>query len=101
MAGSLLPVGHLNECGQRWTLEVADCRIHGTTHRRPTEAFLEEKLLRHISKPPYRVQNHLLRKVSNDCLVVVETQPLFGPLPLRGQDGRNPMGPGGDPFDLL
>lgn len=64
---------HLNECAQRWTVEVADSRIHGTTHRSPAEAFREEKLLSHRGKPPFRVQNHLLRKVSHDCLVMIET----------------------------
>lgn len=35
----------LNACLLEWIVNVADQRLHGTTHRRPTEMFLEEKEL--------------------------------------------------------
>ena len=46
---------HLNEALMNWIATVADERIHGTTHRRPSEMFLEEKalLLDHRQRPPY------------------------------------------------
>jgi transposase len=34
----------LNDWLERWSLEVADQRIHGTTHERPAERFAQEQL---------------------------------------------------------
>src|SRR4030042_99221 len=44
---------HLNEILAEWIANVADQRIHGTTHRKPAEMFLEEQhmLLHHHGKP--------------------------------------------------
>jgi hypothetical protein len=52
-----------------WCVEVADTRIHGTTHRRPVDAFKEEILVSVASKAPYVVEEPIYRKVPNDCLV--------------------------------
>jgi hypothetical protein len=41
-ARQFLDLGDLNEQRQRWTLDVADRRIHSTTHQRPLERFADE-----------------------------------------------------------
>ncbi|MBF6571141.1 MAG: transposase [Candidatus Binataceae bacterium] len=53
----------------RWSAEVADLRIHGTTHERPIERFAREQLTPLGSRPPYRYERVRLRRVANDALV--------------------------------
>ena len=78
---------HLNECLMHGILTVADERIHGTTHRKPSEMFLEEKgLLRdHRQRPPYAIQDHALRHVAKDCRVSFETNRYSVPFRFVGQ----------------
>ena len=66
---------HLNQCLLDWLLRKADYRVHGTTHRRPIEMFEEEKelLLSHWGKPPYIIQDRVIRHVAKDCLVYFQT----------------------------
>ena len=40
-----------NAQGQDWVRTVADQRVHGTTFRKPAEAFLEEQLRAHAGRP--------------------------------------------------
>jgi len=90
---------HLNECLMNWIMTVADERIHGTTHRKPSEMFLEEKglLLDHRQRPPYVIQDRALRHVAKDCLVSFETNRYSVPLRFVGQpvevmrDGKHVM----------
>lgn len=60
---------HLNNCVLKWIGEIADERIHGTTHRKPSESFmLEQPALqpfKHMELP--RIQ--MPRKVGKDALV--------------------------------
>jgi hypothetical protein len=63
----------LNPTVQEWVVTVADQRGHGTTFRKPAEAFREEGLRSHLGRPPYVLQTSLLRTVARDCLVTVET----------------------------
>lgn len=60
---------HLNQELEKWLLEVADIRIHGTTHERPLERFKAETLiaLKHVK--PYVYSPHIQRKISQDSLV--------------------------------
>jgi hypothetical protein len=60
---------HLNQELERWIIEVADARIHGTTHERPAERFSTETLipLKHVR--PYSYIPAIQRKVSQDSLV--------------------------------
>lgn len=53
---------------KEWIRNVADCRIHGTTHQKPEELFREEKL-NPVRRPSYILQTIALRKVPSDCLV--------------------------------
>lgn len=60
---------HLNNSVQKWIREIADERIHGTTHRKPSEAFALERPslqpFKHMELP--RIQ--MPRKVGKDALV--------------------------------
>ena len=78
---------HLNEVLMNWITTVADERIHGTTHRRPSEMFLEERglLLDHRQRPPYAIQDRVLRHVAKDCLVSFETNRYSVPFRFVGQ----------------
>ena len=63
----------LNSTAHAWVTGVADQRIHGTTFRKPAEAFAEEHLRSHLGQPPDVLQTSRLRTVARDCLVTVET----------------------------
>lgn len=66
---------HLNASLLTWITNVADQRIHGTLHRKPSEMFLEEQdlLLGHRGRPSYQIQERAVRYVARDCLVTFET----------------------------
>ncbi len=70
-----------------WAREVADQRIHGTTHERPAERFLREvsTLAPLVGVPPYRVTQRMDRRVSLDARVQVETNRYSVPWELAGQ----------------
>jgi transposase len=61
----------LNGWLERWSSEVADVRIHGTTHERPLERFAREQLTPLGSRAPYRYDRVRIRRVANDALVAV------------------------------
>lgn len=75
----------LNPLVQDWLVTVADQRVHGTTFRKPAEAFAEERLRSHVGLLPYVVQQSLLRTVARDCLVTVETNRYSVPVAYVGQ----------------
>ena len=59
----------------RWTREVADLRIHGTTGEAPLERFLREEaqVLQPLEdKPSFLAEQELVRIVHSDCCVEVE-----------------------------
>jgi transposase len=59
----------------RWTREVADLRIHGTTGEAPLERFLREEVqaLQPLeAKPSFLAEQELVRIVHSDCCVEVE-----------------------------
>ena len=62
----------LNSWLERWSVEVADLRIHGTTHERPIDRFACERLTPLGGRPPYRYERVRLRRVATDALVAVE-----------------------------
>jgi transposase len=61
----------LNGWLERWSTEVADLRVHGTTHERPIDRFAREQLTPLGSRPPYRYERVRMRRVANDALVAV------------------------------
>jgi transposase len=59
----------------RWTREVADLRVHGTTGEVPLERFLREEaqaLQPLEDKPSFLAEQELVRIVHSDCCVEVE-----------------------------
>jgi transposase len=75
----------LNPMAQEWVVTVADQRCHGTTFRKPAEAFVDEHLHCHGARPPYVLQSSLVRMVARDCLVTVETNRYSVPAAYVGQ----------------
>jgi transposase len=69
----------------RWMIEVADERIHGTTHERPRERFKKEPLVSTSGRPPYRLEEEPLRVVANDLLVTFATNRYSVPLRYVGK----------------
>ena len=62
---------NLNAWLERWSLEVADRRIHGTTYERPIDRFGHEQLTPLGARPPYHYERVRTRRVANDALVAV------------------------------
>jgi hypothetical protein len=59
----------------RWTREVADLRVHGTTGEVPLERFVEAeaRALQPLeAKPSFLAERELVRIVHSDCCVEVE-----------------------------
>jgi transposase len=52
-----------------WVREVADQRIHGTTHEQPVARFQKENLRALTNRPPYQLQVCQMRRVANDCMI--------------------------------
>lgn len=66
----------LNAWLEQWALTIADERIHGTTHERPSERFEREERATMIAidaRPPARESRTTMRRVSRDAFVEVET----------------------------
>jgi len=61
--------GHLD----RWMREIADVRVHGTTHERPIDRFVAEAAALLPLKIVALMALPLIRKVASDCLVDVDT----------------------------
>ena len=70
-----------------WMREVADVRIHGTTHERPIDRFTREaETLRPIGDhPSYLHVRRFERRVTGDCHVEVDTNRYSVPHPLVGR----------------
>ena len=77
----------LNAQLQAWIITVADQRVHGTTHRKPAEMFLEERdlLLSVKSCPAYVIEERSMRYVPKDCLVAFQTNRYSVPCRLAGK----------------
>jgi transposase len=62
-------LAHLNWELEKWIIETADERIHGTTHQRPAQRFIEEKRLLINRVQPYVYVPTIQRKVSQDSMI--------------------------------
>jgi transposase len=71
-----------------WTHEVADVRVHGTTHERPIDRFALEApaLLVTVGHPSFRLETVHRRVVAEDYLVSFETNRYSVPFRLIGQE---------------
>jgi len=76
----------LNEKLEAWCLQVADERIHGTTHEKPALRFKEERLNPLNGKAPYRIETPFTRVIPNDALVVYKTNRYSVPWSLVGKE---------------
>src|SRR5215831_8196114 len=59
----------------QWMGEIADVRLHGTTHERPIDRFAREAplLIPTASQPSFQLEARQLRVVAEDYLVSVDT----------------------------
>lgn len=78
---------------QAWIREVADPRVHGTTHARPVDRFSDERLRLCDGRPSYQLQTRLLRTVARDCFVTVETNRYSVPAVFIGHEVEVQWGP--------
>jgi transposase len=70
-----------------WMAEIADVRVHGTTHERPLDRFREEGpiLMPTTGHPTFRLEATLPRVVATDYLVTVGTNRYSVPFTLIGE----------------
>lgn len=80
-------LAHLNQIIEQWLVQVADQRIHGTTHRKPIDMFQHEKdlLIDHRGKPAFVVQQRVVRHVARDCMVSFEANRYSVPVRFVGK----------------
>ncbi len=74
-----------------WMREIADVREHGTTGEAPLARFEREEAaaLRPLEgRPPFRQVRDLIRRVSSDCCVEVDTNAYSVPWRLIGETVR-------------
>jgi transposase len=71
----------------QWQAEIADVRIHGTTHERPADRFAREHsaLIATGGQPGFRLEASQPRRVAGDYLVSFETNRYSVPFTLIGQ----------------
>jgi len=71
----------------QWQAEIADVRIHGTTHERPAERFAREQsaLIATAGQPGFRLEASQPRRVAEDYLVSFETNRYSVPFALIGR----------------
>jgi transposase len=71
-----------------WVRDVADVRVHGTTHERPIDRFVAEApaLVATASHAPFRHEAPHRRIVADDYLVSFETNRYSVPFRLIGQE---------------
>lgn len=71
----------------QWQAEIADVRIHGTTHERPEDRFGREQsaLIATAGQPGFRLEASQPRRVAEDYLVSFETNRYSVPFTLIGQ----------------
>ncbi|MCW5891252.1 MAG: hypothetical protein KIT14_11960 [bacterium] len=71
----------------QWTTEIADVRVHGTTHERPIDRFAREQalLIPTAGQAGFRLDTRQARIVADDYLVSFETNRYSVPFRLIGQ----------------
>ena len=77
----------LGEQVAEWTAEVADVRVHGTTHQRPIDRFEQERplLMPTAGHPSFRLEASQPRIVPTDYLVAFDSNRYSVPFTLIGQ----------------
>jgi hypothetical protein len=79
-----------------WMREVADVRIHGTTHEKPIDRFAREvRALRPVGRhPAYLHVRRFDRRVTGDCRIEVDTNRYSVPYQLVGRTIEVELGAG-------
>jgi hypothetical protein len=68
-------------------VNVADQRVHGTTHEKPQERFLRSEIMIPVDlRPPAPRERVVIRRVPADCYVAVETNRYPVPFTWVGRD---------------
>jgi transposase len=77
----------LMEQVRQWEQDIADVRVHGTTHERPADRFAQERttLIATTGQPGFRLEASQPRRVAEDYLVSFETNRYSVPCRLIGQ----------------
>jgi transposase len=77
----------LSEQLAQWNHEIADVRVHGTTHERPIDRFAAERphLVSVAGQPGFRLEARFTRIVAEDFLVSFETNRYSVPFTFIGQ----------------
>ena len=72
---------------RQWEQDIADVRVHGTTHERPADRFAQERatLIATAGQPGFRLEASQPRRVAEDYLVSFETNRYSVPCRLIGQ----------------
>jgi hypothetical protein len=72
---------------REWERDVADVRVHGTTHERPVDRFARERpaLIATAGQPGFRLEASQPRRVAEDYLVSFEANRYSVPFTLIGQ----------------
>ena len=83
----------LNDWLERWSAEVADTRLHGTTYERPVDRFAGEQLTPLGTRLPYRYERVQQRRVANDALVTVGAARYSVPAGYAGADRQRARRP--------
>lgn len=80
-------LSHLNEQLERWLVEVADQRIHGSTHQQPSKRFEAEKSALRCcdSVAPYCLEAAIERRVASDAVISLKTNRYSVPWQHAGQ----------------
>lgn len=76
--------GSLNAWLVEWATTIADERIHGTTHERPSARFAAEQLTPLAGRPPYAWTHVRERLVAADALVSIDGTRYSVPAHLAG-----------------
>ncbi len=84
---SFVDLADFREQLAQWRAEVADVRIHGTTHERPIDRFRREQpqLVPLHGQPSFRLEARQPRMVAEDYLVSLDTNRYSVPCQLIGQ----------------
>jgi transposase len=90
---------HLNAWLLEWCTQVADQRVHGTTHQIPLVRFAAEHLTPLGSRPPYQRERVRVRIVPPDALVAISAARYSVPVRYVGAQVRIRETPHG--FEIL
>jgi transposase len=83
---SFVDLVDVQEQWAQWNADVADVRVHGTTHQPPLERFAAERLhlLPRAGRPGFKLEARFTRVVADDFLVSLDSNRYSVPFTLIG-----------------